>query len=101
MFSKISLNFIAISKSSAALIAKYAVSSFLFAAIWSGLAYAQMGGSAVGSADYALINGKIYTVNEKQPWAEAVAIDGNKIVYVGDAAGLRQGYRLRHQSNRS
>lgn len=52
-------------------------------------ANAQMGGSPVGQADYAFINGKIYTVNEEQPWAEAVAIDGNKIVYVGDAAGLR------------
>ena len=30
-----------------------------------------------------LINGKIYTVNEKQPWAEAVVIKGNKISYVG------------------
>lgn len=52
-------------------------------------AIAQMGGSPVGQADYAFINGKIYTVNEAQPWAEAVAIDGNKIVYVGNAAGLR------------
>ena len=28
-------------------------------------------------------NGKIYTVNKKQPWAEAVAVDGDKIVFVG------------------
>jgi predicted amidohydrolase YtcJ len=28
-------------------------------------------------------NGKIYTVNKEQPWAEAVVLDGNKIVYVG------------------
>lgn len=28
-------------------------------------------------------NGKIYTVNKQQPWAEAVALEGNKIVYVG------------------
>lgn len=32
-------------------------------------------------------NTKVYTVNEAQPWAEAVAVRGNKIVYVGDAAG--------------
>lgn len=28
-------------------------------------------------------NGKIFTVNAKQPWAEALIIDGNKIVFVG------------------
>lgn len=31
----------------------------------------------------AFINGKIYTVNEKQPLAEAVVIQGNKILFVG------------------
>jgi len=31
----------------------------------------------------AFINGKIYTVNEKQPLAEAVVIEGNTIVFVG------------------
>ncbi len=31
----------------------------------------------------AFINGKIYTVNEKQPYAEAVVIEKNKIKYVG------------------
>jgi predicted amidohydrolase YtcJ len=41
-----------------------------------------------GTADYAFINGKIYTMNENQPRAEAVAIEGNKITYVGDASGL-------------
>jgi hypothetical protein len=28
-------------------------------------------------------NGKIFTVNDKQPWAEAIIIDKNKIVFVG------------------
>ena len=28
-------------------------------------------------------NGKIYTVNKNQPWAEAVVLDGDKIVFVG------------------
>ncbi len=40
-------------------------------------------------ADFVLTNGKVYTVNEKQPWAEAVAVDGKEIVYVGDNAGAR------------
>lgn len=30
-------------------------------------------------------NGRIYTVNKKQPWAEAVALEGNKIVFVGSS----------------
>ncbi len=34
-------------------------------------------------ADKVFTNGKIYTVNEKQPWAEALAIKGNKIIFVG------------------
>ena len=38
-------------------------------------------------ADYVFTNGKVYTVDETQPWAEAVAVRGNKIVYVGDADG--------------
>ena len=36
-------------------------------------------------ADYVLTNGKVYTVNEKQPWAEAVAVQGNKLVFVGSS----------------
>ncbi len=40
------------------------------------------------AADYVLTNGKIYTVNEKQPFAEAVAVKGDEIVYVGDKSGV-------------
>ncbi|MGB5512737.1 MAG: amidohydrolase [Woeseiaceae bacterium] len=39
------------------------------------------------SADFVFTNAKVYTVNESMPWAEAVAVKGNEIVYVGDAAG--------------
>ncbi|WP_455197046.1 hypothetical protein, partial [Kaarinaea lacus] len=38
-------------------------------------------------SDWALINGKIYTVNPKQPWATAIVVEDNKITYVGDAQG--------------
>ena len=31
----------------------------------------------------AFINGKIYTVNKEQPYAEAVVVEGNKIIFVG------------------
>ena len=34
-----------------------------------------------------LKNGKIFTSNDKQPWAEAVVLEGNKIAYVGTNEG--------------
>lgn len=40
-----------------------------------------------GPADWLFQNGKIHTVNPAQPSAEAVAVRGNRIVYVGDKAG--------------
>ena len=39
------------------------------------------------SADLILINGNIYTVNQKMAHAEAVAIKGDRIVFVGTKAG--------------
>jgi len=42
---------------------------------------------AAPAADYVFTNGKVYTVNVLVPWAEAVAVKGDKIVYVGDTAG--------------
>jgi len=45
---------------------------------------------AAEPADFVFTGGKVYTVNDKQPWAEAVAVKGNKIVYVGDNAGAKK-----------
>lgn len=42
-----------------------------------------------GAADVVFTNANVYTVNEAQPRAEAVAVKGNEIVYVGDAAGAQ------------
>ncbi len=39
------------------------------------------------SADWVLSNGRIYTVDEEQPWAEAVVIRDGDFIYVGDNAG--------------
>ena len=39
-------------------------------------------------ADYVFKNAKVYTLNSTSPWAEAVAVRGNKIAYVGDNSGL-------------
>lgn len=38
----------------------------------------------------AFINGKIYTVNENQPYAEAVVVEGNKIKFVGTTKDARK-----------
>jgi hypothetical protein len=54
------------------------LTSFVFAAV----IHAQ-------PADFVLTGGKVYTVNEKQPWAEAVAVKGKEIIYVGDNAGAQ------------
>lgn len=46
------------------------------------------GVSAVNAADTVYTNGKIYTVNDAQPWAEAVAIKDGKFVVVGSVADV-------------
>src|SRR5580765_1428051 len=40
--------------------------------------------------DLLLINGKVFTANPAAPWAEAVAIRGNRITAVGTTAAIRQ-----------
>jgi len=35
-------------------------------------------------ADYVFTHGKVYTMSPAAPWQQAVAIKGNKIIYVGD-----------------
>ena len=38
-------------------------------------------------ADHVFINAKAFTLDDAQPWAEAVAVRGDTIIYVGDAQG--------------
>ena len=52
-------------------------------------AIAGCGESDSPGVDTVLLNANVYTVNEAQRAAEAVAIDDGLIVYVGDAAGAR------------
>jgi predicted amidohydrolase YtcJ len=40
-------------------------------------------------ADLILTNGRIWTADAAQPWAEAIAIHGDRIVYVGTSAGAK------------
>jgi predicted amidohydrolase YtcJ len=43
----------------------------------------------VDSADTIFINGNVYTANEKQPHAEAVAVKGDRIIFVGSDAAAK------------
>lgn len=50
------------------------------------------GSQATPSADLLMVNARIYTVNSRQPWAEALAIRGDRIVAVGTAKEI-EAYR--------
>jgi predicted amidohydrolase YtcJ len=45
---------------------------------------------AGGDADFVFRNGPIYTVAGAAPWAQAVAVTGNTITYVGEEAGAME-----------
>ena len=47
-------------------------------------------GLIVKPADIIVIHGRVYTENPKQPWAQAVAIHGAKIMAVGDNADIEK-----------
>ena len=68
------------------LVGLQAVLSFAF----TGTAAQEKGQSV--AADTIIFRAKIYTLNEKQPWAEAVAIKGDKILAVGSDKDI-QAYR--------
>ena len=41
-------------------------------------------------ADMVFVNGRVYTVDTDRSWAEAVAVNDGKIVYVGTSAGAQE-----------
>ena len=47
------------------------------------------GSRTANAADLIFENGKVYTVDARLPWAEAVAVRHGKIVFVGSARGAR------------
>ena len=51
---------------------------------------AQQADDAIAAADRVLTSGKIYTVDAGKPWAGAVAIRGDRFVFVGDDDGARE-----------
>ena len=42
------------------------------------------------TADFVFTGGKVYTVNESQPWADAVAVQGKKIIFVGSSLDAKK-----------
>jgi predicted amidohydrolase YtcJ len=48
------------------------------------------GCAAPEAADLILTNGRVYTLDEAQPWAEAVAIQGERILAVGSNGDVRR-----------
>ena len=44
--------------------------------------------SSSATPDTVLLNGKIFTSNSEQPWAQAIAIKGERIIAVGDTATI-------------
>jgi predicted amidohydrolase YtcJ len=54
------------------------------------LVVANLACAQMDRADQVYRDGRIYTGNEKAPWAEAVAIKDDQIIYVGSAAGVSE-----------
>jgi predicted amidohydrolase YtcJ len=49
---------------------------------------AALAGQGQASPDLVLLNGRVYTLDSSRPWAEAVAIAGDRIAAVGTAADI-------------
>jgi hypothetical protein len=73
-------------------IRRLVVATFLGILCLAAQASAQKPRSATKDVDILITNAKVYTVNKRQPWAEAVAIRGDRIVFVGSAREA-QAYR--------
>jgi predicted amidohydrolase YtcJ len=54
-----------------------------------GFAIALLLATTASAADLVLKNGRFYTLDTSQTWADSVAIDDGRIAYVGDAVGLQ------------
>lgn len=51
-------------------------------------------------ADRGFVNGAIYTVDEHRSWAEAVAITGGEIVFVGSDKDAQRCIRMKKHNER-
>ena len=64
------------------------MAGWLFTCVWAVAAGAQSSRRPV--ADLILVDGKVFTADSTHPWAEAVAIRGERVVAVGTTASVRQ-----------
>jgi len=64
-------------------------SIFALAFVLAGCSSDEQQGSEDAGVDRVFLNARAYTLDESMPWAEALAVDGNDIVYVGDNDGAR------------
>jgi len=48
------------------------------------------GGAPGDGADLVLVNGRVYTVDPERPWAEAVAVRGDRVLAVGSTSDVRR-----------
>jgi len=48
------------------------------------------GDNSSNSADHVFVNARLYTVDDDKTWAEAIAIRGDEIIFVGDDAGAEK-----------
>jgi hypothetical protein len=46
--------------------------------------------AASDTADLALLNGRVYTLDAARPWAQAIAVRGDRICFVGDSEEARR-----------
>ncbi|HEY3354853.1 MAG TPA: amidohydrolase [Polyangia bacterium] len=63
------------------------LTAIVLAALW-GCGGLRCGADRAAPADTILTNARVYTVDASRPWAEAVAIRGERIVGVGTAAAI-------------
>ena len=66
------------------------ISSFSIAAIGVLLVLAGCSDNSSSYADHVFVNARLYTVDDEKTWAEAIAIRGDEIVFVGDNAGTEE-----------
>ena len=62
--------------------------SIVIAVVLTAVALIPVVASGQGQADLVLVHGKIWTENPRQPEVEAVAVQGNRIVEVGDSESV-------------
>jgi predicted amidohydrolase YtcJ len=72
----------------AKLIRTIALCPVVVAFVLGGMGSTAQGQASPKTADLVLTHARVYTVNSQQPWAEAIAMSGDKIVAVGSVAEI-------------